>query len=185
MAVINQPLLRNPILQRMPKSQRDWIQYTNELAKWVIHVVDTANITENAVSEVYSATDAGPLTQNLASPSLAKSWMILDVTVEKENDSDIIEVSSSFNVDVSGGVIDLVATGAFRTSSTLGSDFQDSTRITGASNENVAVVGTFTGDAAGTHDYGLGLSIILSGGGADDVTVEFRDVNVRVAVIKR
>lgn len=38
MAVVNTRLLNNPILQRMPKNQRDWIQYQNELAKQVLRI---------------------------------------------------------------------------------------------------------------------------------------------------
>ncbi|MCH7663250.1 MAG: hypothetical protein IH859_05190 [Chloroflexi bacterium] len=35
---VNTRLRENPILQRMPKTQRDWVQYQNELAKWVIKI---------------------------------------------------------------------------------------------------------------------------------------------------
>lgn len=35
---VNTRLRENPILQRMPKNQREWSQYTNELAKWVIKI---------------------------------------------------------------------------------------------------------------------------------------------------
>lgn len=38
MATINSRLRENPQLQRMPKTDRDWVQYQNELAKWVIKV---------------------------------------------------------------------------------------------------------------------------------------------------
>lgn len=34
----NSRLRENPILQRMPKTERDWVQYQNELAKWVIQI---------------------------------------------------------------------------------------------------------------------------------------------------
>ena len=35
---VNERLRENPQLQRMPKNERDWVQYSNELAKWVIQV---------------------------------------------------------------------------------------------------------------------------------------------------
>lgn len=35
---VNRRLLNNPILQRMPKTQREWTQFTNELAKWAIQI---------------------------------------------------------------------------------------------------------------------------------------------------
>ena len=38
MATVNQRLRENPQLQRMPKTERDWVQYQNELAKWVLKV---------------------------------------------------------------------------------------------------------------------------------------------------
>ena len=34
----NERLLNNPMLQRMPRDQREWVQYTNELAKFVLRV---------------------------------------------------------------------------------------------------------------------------------------------------
>ena len=36
---VNTRLQENPLLQRMPSNQREWIQYQNELAKWVRYVV--------------------------------------------------------------------------------------------------------------------------------------------------
>jgi len=36
---VNTRLQENPILQRMPQTQRDWIQYQNEMAKWVRYIV--------------------------------------------------------------------------------------------------------------------------------------------------
>ena len=36
--VINSRLRENPRLQRMPKSEREWKDYQNELAKWVIQI---------------------------------------------------------------------------------------------------------------------------------------------------
>ena len=38
MATVNQRLRENPQLQRMPQTERDWVQYQNELAKWVIKI---------------------------------------------------------------------------------------------------------------------------------------------------
>lgn len=38
MAVVNSRLLNNPIMQRMPKTERDWIHFMNELAKFVLRV---------------------------------------------------------------------------------------------------------------------------------------------------
>ena len=35
---VNERLRENPQLQRMPKNERDWVQYQNELAKWVINI---------------------------------------------------------------------------------------------------------------------------------------------------
>ena len=39
MATVNTRLQENPILQRMPTTRREWIQYQNELAKWVRYIV--------------------------------------------------------------------------------------------------------------------------------------------------
>ena len=36
---VNTRFQENPALQRMPKNEREWVQYTNELAKWVRYVV--------------------------------------------------------------------------------------------------------------------------------------------------
>ncbi len=36
--VVNNRLLNNPRFQKMPKSEREWVQYHNELAKWVLRV---------------------------------------------------------------------------------------------------------------------------------------------------
>lgn len=36
---VNTRLQENPMLQKMPTNQREWIQYQNELAKWVRYVV--------------------------------------------------------------------------------------------------------------------------------------------------
>ncbi len=36
---VNTRLQENPALQRMPKNQYEWIQYQNELAKWVRYIV--------------------------------------------------------------------------------------------------------------------------------------------------
>jgi len=38
MVSVNQRLRECPQLQRMPKTDRDWVQYQNELAKWVLKV---------------------------------------------------------------------------------------------------------------------------------------------------
>jgi len=35
---VNDRLRENPILQKMPRDEREWAQYTNELAKWVLQV---------------------------------------------------------------------------------------------------------------------------------------------------
>jgi hypothetical protein len=35
---VNTRLRENPKLQQMPKNERDWVQYQNEMAKWVIRV---------------------------------------------------------------------------------------------------------------------------------------------------
>lgn len=36
---VNTRLQENPVLQRMPKTQREWADYQNELAKWVRYIV--------------------------------------------------------------------------------------------------------------------------------------------------
>ena len=36
---VNVRLQENPTLQKMPKNEREWVQYQNELAKWVRYVV--------------------------------------------------------------------------------------------------------------------------------------------------
>ena len=36
---VNTRLQENPILQRWPQSQHEWVQYQNELAKWVRYIV--------------------------------------------------------------------------------------------------------------------------------------------------
>ena len=38
MVDVNVRLRENPVLQKMPKDEREWVQYTNELAKWVLQV---------------------------------------------------------------------------------------------------------------------------------------------------
>ena len=35
---VNARLRETPVLQRMPTNERDWVQYQNELAKWVLRV---------------------------------------------------------------------------------------------------------------------------------------------------
>lgn len=36
---VNTRLQENPVLQRMPKNQMEWVHYQNELAKWVRYIV--------------------------------------------------------------------------------------------------------------------------------------------------
>ena len=36
--VVNERIRENPALQRMPKNEREWVQYQNEMAKWVLRV---------------------------------------------------------------------------------------------------------------------------------------------------
>lgn len=36
--VVNTRIRENPALQRMPKNEREWVQYQNEMAKWVLQV---------------------------------------------------------------------------------------------------------------------------------------------------
>lgn len=39
MGTVNTRLQETPVLQRMPKTEREWVQYQNELAKWVRNIV--------------------------------------------------------------------------------------------------------------------------------------------------
>lgn len=39
MTTVNTRLQENPKLQKMPRNEREWVQYQNELAKWVRNVV--------------------------------------------------------------------------------------------------------------------------------------------------
>ena len=54
MATVNQRLRENPGLQRMPKTEREWVQYQNELAKWVLKVASFGDgtITTSAGTQV-------------------------------------------------------------------------------------------------------------------------------------
>lgn len=39
MTLVNSRLRENPVLQKMPRTEREWVQYQNELAKWVRQIV--------------------------------------------------------------------------------------------------------------------------------------------------
>ena len=56
MATVNQRLRENPQLQRMPKTERDWVQYSNELAKWVLKV---AKLGDGSFTDSSDATISG------------------------------------------------------------------------------------------------------------------------------
>jgi len=52
----NSRLRENPQLQRMPKSEREWVQYQNELAKWVIQI---AKLGDGSITDSSGATISG------------------------------------------------------------------------------------------------------------------------------
>ena len=53
---VNTRLRENPQLQRMPKTERDWVQYQNELAKWVIKI---AKLGDGSITDSSGTTISG------------------------------------------------------------------------------------------------------------------------------
>jgi len=84
----NTQLRENPQLQRMPKSERDWVQFMNELVKWVTDLDVRGRLTSDKIlpqvllgnmgsvqtTIPVTATDAGStITINIASHVLSRS----------------------------------------------------------------------------------------------------------------
>ena len=54
--MVNTRLQENPQLQRMPTNQREWVQYQNELAKWVLQI---AKLGDGSITDSSGTTISG------------------------------------------------------------------------------------------------------------------------------
>ena len=142
---------------------------------------DTGDITDAAATAVYAATDTGPITVSLVGPSTSKVDVVKVVSgIVVPTSNCIVEVSASYRVGITGSGF-TVKTGGIRVLSGVGSTFTTLMEKTTNAYEPQTIVSTFT-QAAGTYDFGLGVDITGSGSNVD---ATFRDINVRVTVVKK
>jgi hypothetical protein len=145
-----------------------------------LEAVSTPGIEPNAATDVYAATDAGPITISLVAPSAEEIDRVKWVTIAAFTD-DTIEVTASYRVGVTGSNF-TVRTAAIRRTSGGLMTFVPTIEKTTTAYEVQTVVGTFT-QAAGTYDFGVGVEI--DGDGSTNVDAIFRDINVRATAVKR
>lgn len=145
-----------------------------------LEAVGTPAIEPNAATDIYAATDAGPITISLVAPSAEEIDRVKWVTIAVFA-GDVIEVTASYRVGVSGSNF-TVRTAAIRRTSGGLMTFVPAIEKTTNAYEAQTVVGTFT-QAAGTYDFGLGVEI--DGDGSTNVSAIFRNINVRATAVKR
>lgn len=146
-------------------------------------VVVTNGIGPNAATEVFSTSDAGPLTVTLTAPATQiANQQVKFVTVTLTEEA-TVEVTANYRAGIS-------TTGTFEMYSflyrSIGAAIVASTERIYKSAlvyEPFAGIATFTA-SAGTYRFGIGCTIEL-GNGVNNVVATFRDINLRVTVVKR
>lgn len=149
-----------------------------------LEAIGTPAIEPGAATGVYSTTATGPVTVELNAPSTEVIDRVLWVSSIATQINDIVEVTASYRVGVSGsgGTFTVKTAAIRRVSSTGAMTFVPTMEKTTSTYEAQTVVGTFT-QSAGTYDFGIGVEI--DGDGVNSFDAIFRDINVRVTVIRR
>ncbi len=144
----------------------------------------TTDIAFDAATETYSTTDAGPININLNAPSTSILFQQVKYVTITADDGYDYEITASFRLGVTGTTGFTVTTfpAMFDTS---GTQVNASQGIDKTANvyEMQSCTGLLT-RFAGTWRVGIGCSI-TNGDGVSNYTATFRDLNLRVAVIKR
>lgn len=146
--------------------------------------VDTSRIDLNAATEVLYAFDDGPLSDT--SPTIEpgfKSFTVKVIALDVANATDVVFVSVSGRMEVTGDGTESVTAGVF--ASLVGASDQkaDSFIVEENGEYNFSMSGSFTSLPVDTHAFGLNVSLL--GNPPDTTTATFRDVNVTVALFKR
>lgn len=145
---------------------------------------NTPDIEPGAATDVYSATDTGPIAIELNAPATtALSQQVKYVEIVADDGYDY-EISASFRLSVTGEPGEFTVTAypaMFDTSGVQVNASQGIEKETNAT-EPHSCTGLLT-RFAGTWRVGIGCSIV--GNGVNNFDATFRDVSVRVAVIKR
>lgn len=144
-----------------------------------------SNIEPNAATDVFSATDAGPITITLTAPATQIANQVVKYAEIDVLSGDVIEVSASCRCGGSTSGTWEIYSFLFR--ATTGNTILASTeRIykTALVYEATPIIGTFPITSDGTFRFGVGCTIQL-GNGVNNVQAIYRDINLRVTRVKR
>jgi hypothetical protein len=142
----------------------------------------TTDIDFNAVTDTYSATDAGPIDIVLTGPATQiTSQQVKYATITTDGTYDF-EISASFRLGVTGaaGAFTVVAAPAVWISTTLDAAVQGVDKDTNVY-EPTGITGLISRPA---NTYRVGVLCSIFGDGTN-FTATFRDISLRVTVVKR
>ncbi len=109
---VNTRLQENPVLQRRPKTDRDWVQYQNELAKWVRYIVklgdgsltDSSGTTISGLDEMPGTVAGQDSINTITAFNRGSSQNTLPLT-SADVGSDVTVTIAAHNVIYDGGTV--------------------------------------------------------------------------------
>lgn len=142
------------------------------------------NIVPGAATDVYSATDAGPVNINLTAPATTATFQQVKYVTVTIDQTYTFEISASFRLGVTGNPGSFTVTtspAVWNNGTTLQAADQGVDKTTNLI-EPQTCIGVLS-RPAGTYRVGVACSI--GGDGVNNFSAGYRDINLRVAVIKR